>query len=98
MIKICKTNIFNLIKFNISHNNITDQVADEIASFISHNAKLEELDLSHNKLEAAGAVKICKTNIFNLIKFKISHNNITDQAADEIASFISHNAKLHYGR
>ena len=92
--KICKTNISNLIKFKISHNSITDQAADDIALLISHNTKLEELDLSHNKLQADGAVKICKTTISNLIKFKISHNNITDQAADDIVSFISHNTKL----
>ena len=55
----------NLNKLNISHNSITDQGADDIAMFISQNSELQELDLSHNNLQAAGAIKICRTNISN---------------------------------
>ena len=84
----------NLNKLNISHNNITDQGADDIAMFISQNTELKELDLSHNNLQAAGAVKICRTNISKLTKFNISHNNITNEASNDIATFLSHNSKL----
>ena len=93
-------NIFNglkistLIKFYISHNNITYLVADYIACFLSRNTKLEELDLSYNNLEAAGAIKICGTGLTNLSTFNISHNGITAEAADEIAAFLSGNTKL----
>ena len=66
----------NLTKLNISHNNITDQAAGDIATFISHNTELEEFDICHNNLQAAGAVKICKTNMPKLIKLNVSHNNI----------------------
>ena len=93
-------NIFNglkistLIKFNISHNKITHLAARYIAIFLSRNTKLEELDLSHNQLLSAGAIKICWMSLTNLTNFNISHNGITAQAANEIAAFLSHNAKL----
>lgn len=67
----------NLNKLNISHNNISDQGADDIAMFISQNTELQELNLSHNNLKATGIVKICRTSISKLIKLNISHNNIT---------------------
>ena len=86
--------ISTLIKLSISHNNITDKVADQIASFLCRNTKLEKLDLSHNNLQAAGARWICKTNLSKLITFNISHNSITTEAADDIAAFLSHNNKL----
>ena len=84
----------SLNKLNISHNNITDQGANDLSTFISQNTELKELDLSHNNLQAAGAVKICRTNISKLIKLNISHNNISNKASDDIASFLSHNKKL----
>ena len=89
------TVIFNLNMLNISHNNISDQGADDIAMFISQNTELQELDLSHNNLQAAGAIKICRTNISKLIKFSISHNNIiTTEVSNDMAAFISLNNKL----
>ena len=89
------TIILSLNKLNISHNNISDQGADNIATFISQNTELQELDLSHNNLQAAGAVKICRTNISKLIKFNIGHNTIiTTEASNDMAAFISLNNKL----
>ena len=86
--------VSNLIKFSISHNNITDLEADYIAAFLSENTDLEELDLSHNKLQSAGAKSICRTNLSKLTHFNISHNNIKIEAANDIAAFLSSNAKL----
>ena len=86
--------IFSLKKLNISYNNITDQAADDIASFISYNSELEVLNLCHNNLNTSGTIKICKTNISKLINLDISHNNITTDAADTIATFITHNNKI----
>ena len=88
------TVVLSLSKLNISHNNISDQGADDIAMFISQNTELQELDLSHNNLQAAGTVKVCRTNISKLIKFDISHNNIATEASDDMAAFISLNNKL----
>ena len=83
----------NLRKFIISHNNINDNV-EFLETFLSRNTNLEELDFSHNNLQAAGAIKVCRANLSKLIKFSLSHNGITVEAADDIAAFLSHNTKL----
>ena len=89
------TTISNLNKLNISHNNITNQAANIVANFLSQNSHLEELDLSYNDLQAAGGIKIAEvSNIMNLTKFNLSHNSITDHAAESVAGFLSHNSKL----
>ena len=88
-------NIKNLIKLNISHNAITDDAAECIAGFLSHNLKLEKLDLSFNNFCATSAIKITQVRtITNLTTFNISHNAITDDAAECIAGFLSQNLKL----
>ena len=81
-------------KFNISHNNINDEAADYIANFLSNSTELHELDLSYNQLQAAGIIQICRTNISKMVKFNISNNNITAEAADDIAAFLSLNSGL----
>ena len=86
--------IFRLNKLNISYNNITDQAADDIASFISYNSELKVLNLCHNNLQTSGTIKICKTNISKLINLNISHNNIITDAAENIAAFLTYNNKL----
>jgi len=95
-IKIAEmSNITNLRKLNISDNNITKDVAEIIACFLSQNCKLEELDLGYNKFETAGAIKIAEmSNIRNLRKLSISDNHITKNAAKSIACFLSQNFKL----
>ena len=82
-----------LTKLSISHNNITDEAADDIATFLSESNGLEELDLSHNNLKSAGITKICRINLLKLTAFNVSHNDIT-KAANDIATFLSHNLKL----
>ena len=81
-------------KLNISHNNINDEAADYIANFLSNSTELHELDLSYNHLQTAGIIKICRTNISKLVKFNISNNNITAEATDNIAAFLSLNSGL----
>jgi len=91
------SNITNLKILNISSNYITDDAAESIAHFLSQNCKLEELDLSFNKLQATGAIKIAEmSNITNLRKLNISDNDITDDAAESIACFLSQNCKLKH--
>ena len=86
--------ISTLLKFNISHNNITDQAADYIATFLSRNTKLKELNVSYNNLLSAGAKKVCGTNLVKLTTFDIGYNGITYEATDDIATFLSHNFAL----
>jgi len=95
-IKIAEmSNITNLKKFDIFSNNITEDAAESIVYFLSQNCILEELDLSFNKLQAAGAIKIAEIcNITNLRKLNISSNGITEDAAESIAHFFSQNCKL----
>lgn len=93
-IKICGTNLQCLVAFNISHNGIATEAANDIATFLTRNTKLEKLDLSHNNLLSAGAIKIFKTGISKLTKFNISHNNITIEAANDMETFLSCNTKL----
>ena len=88
-----KTSSMNLCSFNISYNNITDDV-DGVKAFLSRNKNLEKLDFSHNNLQAAGAIKVCKINLLKLTSFNISHNCITTEAAADIGNFLFHNTKL----
>ena len=87
-------NASSLIKFRVSHNNITDEVAGDIANFLCRCTNLEELDLSYNSLQDTGATKISRANISSLISFNISHNSITIKAADDVANFLSRNLQM----
>ena len=59
-VEICRANISKLIKFNICHNNITIKATNDIAAFLSHNNKLQVLNLSGNDLQCTNIFKICK--------------------------------------
>ena len=93
-IKVCRTNLSKLTAFNISHNGITTKAAKDIATFLSRNKRLEQLDLSHNSLLSAGVTNICNTNLSYLTTLNISHNGIIVEAADDVSAFLSHNSKL----
>ena len=89
--------ISSLTKLYINHNNITHEAADNIATAISCNTKMEELDVSGNDLKTVGAMKILQhmqQHICTLKKLCISNNNITHEAADDIAAAISCNIHL----
>ena len=75
-------------------NKITDKAADDIATAVSCNNRLQELDINDNELQTTGAVTISKAlqKISTLTKLYISKNNITDKAAD--APALSCNAEL----
>ena len=88
--------ISHLSKFNVSHNGITDEIANDLAEILSHNVGLKELDLSYNCLHATGAMTIFKgmKSIWHLSKFNVSHNGITDEIANDLAEILSHNVGL----
>ena len=88
--------ICTLKKLCMSNNNITHEAADDIAAVISCNVHLQELNLGSNHLQASGTIKIAKSvqKISSLTKLFINDNNITDEAANDIAAAISCNAKL----
>ena len=92
----CLQNISTLTKLYINNNNITDEAADDIAAAISCNIHLQEFNIGGINLQATGAIKIAKglQNISTLTKLYIYNNNITDEAADDIAAAICCNIHL----
>ena len=85
-----------LTKLSICDNNITDDAVGDIATVISHNIHLQELNLGNNHLQTSGAIKVARSlqKITSLTKLYINHNSITNEAADDIAAAISHNIGL----
>ena len=97
-IKIAKAlqTISTLKKFCISNNNITDEAADDIGIAISHNTQLQVLDISKNLFQTSGIITIAKAlqSVMTLNKFYISDNNVTDEAANDVALVLHHNTHL----
>ena len=95
-IKIFKVlqGIVALRKLCISNNSITNKAADDIAATLSSNTRLQELDISCNFFQAAGTVIIMKALQGMLTRLYISNNNITEDAADDIAAAICSNTQL----
>ena len=82
----------NASKLNFSNNNIDEKSANQLSLFLSHCSNLQVLDLSCNNLQTAGVIKILNgLDIYTLIKFNISNNGITIQAASRIAEFLIKN-------
>ena len=70
----------------INDNNITREATDNIATAISCNVHLQELDIIANVFSAKGAIKIARAlqKISILKKIYLDFNKITNEAADEI--------------
>ena len=81
---------------NIKNNNISDEAADDIASLLSQNTKLQELNLGGNHLKATGIMKIARVlkDISTLKILNIENNNINVAAVGDIATVFSHNSTL----
>ena len=98
IIKIAKSlqRISSLTKLYIYHNNLTYKAADDIAAAISCNVHLQELDISKNDFQTPGIIKIAKSlqTISLLTKLYINHNNLTYEAADDIATVITYSVHL----
>ena len=98
MIAIAKSlqNISTLTVFNIDNNKVDEEAADDIATVLSHNTKLQVVKLNSNSFKTVGMIKIAKAlqNISTLTKFCIYNNNVGEEAADDIATVLSHNTKL----
>ena len=88
--------IGTLVELDLSNNNMTKIVADELALAIENNKSLQELNISGNKLTTDGIIKISQSisSISNLRILDISNNQITERAADAIAHAISSNNGL----
>ena len=84
----------DLTKFLIIYNSITEKNAGGVAFVLSCCAQLQELDISDNKSGAVTLAKGLHRITTTLAKVCISNNNITKEAAHDIAVFFSHNTNL----
>ena len=96
---LCKriANLSKLSKLKVGGNDFTYLVADDVVKVLLGNINLQEIDLSDNNLLAAGAVSIFNgmKNMFFLRNVNISHNWISNEAADNIAAVLSQNTCLN---
>ena len=90
--------ISSLTELNVGFNCITDEVADDLLSILQRNINLRRLDLSNNKLQAAGAIKIVKSiqNIYmsSFLMLFFENNQISKEARDEITAILSSNKSV----
>ena len=86
-------NLTKLTQLDISYSVITNNAANLLASILSHNISLQVLDLSSCSLQTEGATEIFNAirNHSCLISLNISNNNITNDAANVLASVLSLN-------
>ena len=95
---ICKAlqKISMLTGLYLGNNHISDAAADDIASVISQNLQIREIDLSENNLQSTGCIVICKAlhTVSTLTKFYLSNNEITEKAANDIAAIFSKSTKI----
>ena len=81
---------------NMHDKSISNETVDDLATAVSSNTNLQELNLNSTGLQTLDAIKITRglQKISSLTKLYINNNNITDEAADDIAAAISCNIHL----
>ena len=80
---------------DLDGNNMTGQVAEDLANVIKNNSGLEELYLSDNHLGPSATVILRALKEKCKIKILYLHNNqITGQLAEDLAHFIKNNSNL----
>ena len=80
VIKIAQSlhNTTLLTVFDVQSNNITEEAADDIATVLSQNVKVQKLWLGGNNLGTLGTIKIAESleNSTNLTILDIKFNNL----------------------
>ena len=79
---------------NLSQNNISGQVSQELANVIKNNQNLEQLFLSDNDLKASASVILQACNNSQLEVLDLSRNKITGEIAKDLAGVIKNNLNL----
>ncbi|XP_078060382.1 NACHT, LRR and PYD domains-containing protein 3-like isoform X2 [Mustelus asterias] len=84
-------------KLDLYGNDLTDSCAEDLASALSTNRSLIDLDLGGNKLGDSG-VKLMSVALRNpdckIQKLDLSGNDLTDSCAEDLASALSTNRSL----
>ncbi|XP_065900315.1 NLR family CARD domain-containing protein 3-like [Dysidea avara] len=83
--------ISNLHRLTFKKTNITAEFADSIGTILSVNTHLQHLDLDGNDLQGSGAIAISRSlqNVSMITSLHMNDNNISEDAADDIAYTIS---------
>ena len=80
---------------NLNGNNMTGEAAEDLASVIKNNSNLEQLGLANNDLKTSSVLVLqALKEISKLKDLNLNDNNITDQAAEDLASVIKNNSNL----
>ena len=87
--------ISSLRSLDLGNNNISEEVAGELALAISANECLEEMRLYNSKLTLSAIVILQSlSNITTLKYLNIKNNQITEEAGEALASVVMHNTRL----
>ena len=94
---LLQTSNSNITKFALSWNKLTDEYTSLLAQSLIGNTKLEQLDLSHNKIEKSGCESIA--TLLQDPRCCLTHLNLSDcglknELATEIVTSLIGNTKL----
>ena len=95
--KALKSKCSCLKTLNLANNCITKDAADEMALTLTTNNTLKALNLSHNKLQNMGIIRLMEsllTDNKTLNVLNVESNKINDLAADKIADTLTKNKSL----
>ena len=82
---------------NLNDNNMTGQVAEELATVISNNSSLEMIGLRNNKLGPSTTKYLqALKESFKITLLDLSDNFVTGQVAEHLADIINNNSGLEY--
>ena len=80
---------------DLSKNNITGQASEHLASVIKNNSDIQQLGLSDNDLRSSAVVILqALAKISQLKVLDLNRNNMTGQAAEDLANVIKNNLGL----
>ena len=86
----CKIKILNL-----SSNDITTEIVEDLASIITQNTNLEQLYLANNDLKISSILILQALKENSKLKvLDLNDNNMTEETAEDLASVIKNNSNL----
>ena len=85
----------NIKALNLNNSNINIEVVEDLASFIKANTNLEQLQLANNDLKfSVVLIKQALKETSRLKLLDLDNNNMTGEAAEDLASVIKNNSNL----